>query len=203
MPEPSSVDALRDEVAHGLEYTHQRANANTGKVLEVASFAYAVIELLVERGMLSTEDVDERKNAVADRLVEKFRDHGMGVVRTEPEIDKYSFDGGVVIDCENRIPICRAACCRLSFALSRQDVEEGELRWDFGRPYMIAQGEDGYCGHLDRESHHCGVYQHRPVPCRAYDCREDKRIWADFETRVPSPDLDKLFERPARKGGSP
>jgi len=197
----ASRDSLRNEVAHGLEYTHNRANANTGKVLEVASFAYAAIELLIERGVFSSEDIDEKKNAVASRLVEKFRDDGMGVVRTEPEIDKYSFGGGVVIDCESRIPVCRAACCRLGFALSRQDVEEGIVRWDFGRPYMIAQGEDGYCRHLDRGSHRCGVYGNRPVPCRGYDCRGDKRIWADFENRVPSPDLDKLFERPARKAG--
>jgi hypothetical protein len=193
MDEPA-MEQLRDEVARGLEYTHHRANTNTGKVLEVASFAYAAIELLVEQGVLTVDDVDQRKSAVADRLVEKFRDDGMGVVRTEPEIDKYAFEGGVVIDCENRIPICKAACCRLSFALSRQDVEEGVLRWDFARPYMIAQGEDGYCAHLDRASHRCGVYQHRPVACRGYDCRKDSRIWADFDNRVPSPDLEHLFE---------
>jgi Fe-S-cluster containining protein len=193
MDEPA-WERLRDEVARGLEYTHHRANTNTGKVLEVASFAYAAIELLVEQGVLTVDDVDQRKKAVADRLVEKFCDDGMGVVRTEPEIDKYAFDGGVEIDCENRIPICRAACCRLSFALSRQDVEEGVVQWDFARPYMIAQGEDGYCAHLDRTSRRCGVYEHRPVACRGYDCRRDSRIWADFENRVPSPDLERLFE---------
>lgn len=34
---------LRAEVAGGLRYAHQRASASTGKLLEVASFAYAAL----------------------------------------------------------------------------------------------------------------------------------------------------------------
>jgi len=30
-------------------------------------------------------------------------------------------------------------------------VEEGVIRWEFGRPYLIAHGAVGYCVHLDRE----------------------------------------------------
>ena len=50
--------------------------------------------------------------------------------------------------------------------LSRQDVEEGVIRWEFGRPYLIAHGAGGYCVHLDRESYRCTVWEQRPVPCR-------------------------------------
>jgi hypothetical protein len=203
--EDNGHEDFRDEVARGLEYTHYRANTNTGKLLEVASFAYSVIEILAEKGFISIEELDERKKVVADRLAEKFRELGMGVVRTEPEVDKYTFkggpntdDGGPVIDCENRVHLCKAACCRLAFGLTKQDVEEGAVRWDFARPYMIARGSDGYCVHLDRGEHKCGIYERRPVPCRGYDCRQDERIWADFEARIPSPDLEKLFtEDPA------
>jgi len=42
--------------------------------------------------------------------------------------------------------------------LSRQDVEEGVIRWEFGRPYLIAHGADGYCVHLDRESYRCTMW---------------------------------------------
>ena len=63
-------DELRDKVAGGLRYVHTRANANTGKLLEVASFAYAAIELLAEQGLLQIEELDERKTAVAGRLVD-------------------------------------------------------------------------------------------------------------------------------------
>jgi hypothetical protein len=104
------LEELHDEVGGGLLYAHHRANANTSKTLEVASFAYALIELLVDKGLLTVEELDERKRLVAARLAEKFRDQGMGVVRQEPEHDKYRFEDGVRIDCENRVPLCRAAC---------------------------------------------------------------------------------------------
>jgi Putative zinc- or iron-chelating domain len=192
------VDEVRAETARGLEYAHDRANTNTGKLLEIASFAYSTIELLAEKGIISIEEVDERKQVVAERLAEKFRRAGMGVVRSEPELDKYSFSGSTEIDCENRVHLCKAACCRLDFALSKQDVEEGVVQWEFSRPYMIKRAADGYCTHLDKENGcTCRVYEHRPVPCRGYDCRDDKRIWADFEKRIPSPDLVKLFPEEA------
>ena len=187
---------LRDEVARGFEYAHHRANTNTGKLLEVTSFAYSAIELLAEKGVISLEELDERKKQVATRLAERFQNTGMGVVHAEPEVDKYGFEGAAEIDCESRLPVCRAACCRLQFALTRQDVEEGVVEWEFGRPYMIRQGSDGYCNHLDREGCHCTVYDQRPVACRGYDCRGDKRIWADFEKRIPSPELERLFKPP-------
>ena len=189
---------LRTELARGLEYTHVRANTNTGKLLEVASFAYSVIELLAEKGIITIDEVDERKNVVAERLGDKFREAGMGVVRSEPELDKYTLESTVEIDCESRIDVCKAACCRLQFALSKQDVEEGIVEWEFSQPYLIKRAPDGYCTHLELEDGcRCGVYAHRPVPCRAYDCREDTRIWADFENRIPSPDLAKLFPEDA------
>ncbi len=38
------VGALRERVSEGLLHAHGRANANTAKVLEAASFLYALIE---------------------------------------------------------------------------------------------------------------------------------------------------------------
>lgn len=196
--EPSDIDdEFRNEVAGGLRYTHTRANANTAKLLEVSSFAYAAIELLAERGLIDVADLDERKKVIADRLVKKFREDGIGAAYQDPEHDKYAFaEGTVEIDCANRIPLCKAACCRLRFALSRQDVEEGVVQWDFSHPYFIASGEDGYCTHLDRKCMGCTIHANRPVPCRGYDCRKDKRIWADFEQRIVSPELERLFSPP-------
>jgi Fe-S-cluster containining protein len=101
----------------------------------------------------------------------------MAVAMQEFGVSKYEFKGGTEIDCESRLPLCKAACCRLPFALSKQDVKEGIIEWDLGQPYMNARGADGYCSHLDRCSGGCGSYDHRPIPCRGYDCREDKRIW--------------------------
>ena len=30
-----------------------------------------------------------------------------------------------------------------------------------------------------------------PLPCRGYDCRKDKRIWLDFEQRIPNPAVER------------
>ncbi len=193
--EASLVEALRDEVAEGLLYAHSWVNTNTSKILEVASFSYALIELLSERGLLSIEELDERKRIVGQRLVEKFLEKAMGVVLNKEADDKYSYRSEVHIDCENRLHLCQAACCRLRFALSPQDVEEGTVKWELGRPYLIRRQVDGYCHHLHRGALNCGIYAQRPLVCRAYDCRSDKRIWADFENRVVSPDLASLFAR--------
>jgi Fe-S-cluster containining protein len=186
-------DKMRAEVAGGLRYTHSRANTNSAKLLEVTAFAYAAIELLAERGLISIDDLNERKKLVAARLLEKFRQAGIGAAFQDPEYEKYTYGAGVEIDCASRIHLCKAACCRLRFALSRQDVEEGIIEWDFSHPYFIATGDDGYCRHLDRKCFSCSVHNNRPVPCRAYDCRLDRRIWSNFEERIVSPDLAKLF----------
>ena len=198
--QPELVEALREEVAEGLLYAHGRQNANTSKVLEVASFSYALIELLIERGIISVEELDERKRMLGQRLVEKFVEKGMGVALTKDEQDKYSHASQVRIDCENRWHLCHAACCRLQFALSVQDVEEGKVMWDLGRPYMIRQDADGCCHHLQRNTYRCGIYENRPLVCRAYDCRNDKRIWADFEKKVVSPELETLLTRTGANG---
>jgi len=189
-------EELRKEVAQGFLYSHTRASTNTGKALEVASFCYALIELLEEKGIISIEELDERKKVVAPRLVKKFAEKGMGAFYQEPEYDKYKFNKEAKVDCQSRIHLCKAACCRIfSFALSKQDVKEGIIKWDLGHPYMVAKDEDGYCKQLDRISYQCTVRESRPVPCRAFDCRKNKRIWLDFKKKIISPDLKKLLKK--------
>jgi hypothetical protein len=182
-------DTLRWQVAEGLLYIHARLSENTSTTLEAASFLYGLIELLSEKGLLSIDNLDERKREVTKRLVKKNSEKGVGVLLQEPEYDKYTFAGEAKIDCENRVQFCKAACCRLPFALSKQDIREGIVHWDLGQPYMIAQEKDGYCAHWERGSCQCTIREHRPVPCRAYDCRKDTKIWLDFENKIINPDI--------------
>jgi len=192
----SALEKLRSELVGGLLYTHHRANSNTNRVLESASFLYALIELLNERELISIPELDERKAKVAERLEKRFLNKGMGVVIQEPEQDKYAVaEKEVRIDCENRTHLCKAACCRLSFPLSMQDIREGKVKWDLRSPYLIAQDAEGYCQHIERSSCHCTIRENRPLPCRVYDCREDKRIWLDFEKKLVNPDIDELFKQ--------
>lgn len=186
----------------GLLYTHSRANANTHRILEAASFLYALIELLEEKGIITIGELDERKDIVAQRVEKRFLDKGMGVNLQQPELDKYAFRGEVQIDCASRVHLCRAACCRLWFPLSRQDVDEGVIRWDLRFPYIIAQDGGGCCKHLNHATGQCTVYQNRPLPCRTFDCRNDQRIWLDYENRVINPDLEAVFQGNGRDGAT-
>lgn len=179
------------EVLRGLVYSHNRANANTTELHQTAVTIHAVVEMLIERGVLDRETLDARRKAAAEHLRQHYLERGMAVAVQEFGLSKYQFQGGAVIDCENRLHLCKAACCKLPFALSKEDVEEGSVRWDLGRPYVIAHGQDHYCVHLDQEQHTCGIYAQRPIPCRGYDCRQDKRIWVDFDNMVINPRIEE------------
>jgi Fe-S-cluster containining protein len=185
---------LYDQLAQGVIYCHTRINDNTKKSLEAASFTYALIELLVEKGLITIDALDARKKEVADRLVERFTQSGLGLLYQDPEYDKYAFDQEAEVDCGTCLDTCRAICCKFPFALSRQDVEEGIVRWEFRRPYLIAHDADGYCVHLDRTTYQCSVHSHRPVPCRGFDCRNSDRwkVWNDGDQRQLN---SELFDR--------
>lgn len=182
---------LRQQVAEGLLYTHVRLGQTANKNLETSAFIYGLIELLSEKGIISTEELDERTKVVGERLMAQLKEKGLGVMLQDREEDKYTFKGEAKIDCENRVHLCHASCCRLPFALSKQDVYEGIVRWDLGRPYMIAHDKDHYCTHMERGSCRCTVREQRPLPCRGYDCSNDKLIWLDFENRIPNPNLNR------------
>ncbi|MDQ2808730.1 MAG: YkgJ family cysteine cluster protein [Chloroflexota bacterium] len=96
------------------------------------------------------------------------------------------------IDCAARYHLCKGACCRLHFLLTRQDLDEGVVRWDYSRPYLNAQRADGYCTHNEPTTLRCTIYEQRPTVCRQFDCRHDPRIWVDFAARIPNPALAEL-----------
>jgi prolipoprotein diacylglyceryltransferase/Fe-S-cluster containining protein len=186
----ASSGQIRREVARGLRYTHFRANANTNQLIQIVSTVRAATSLLEEKGLLERHALDKRTAEMAEDVGRDFASKGLGVQLEKPTTSKYEIKNGPLIDCENRIPLCKAACCKMHFALSAEDLEEGKIRWDLGQPYVIAQGDDGWCVHLDRETMGCGCYGVRPHVCRTYDCRDDSRIWLDFEKRIINPQIN-------------
>ena len=136
-------------------------------------------------GTSSNDAAIEASVELLDRMAGSAPNASVVLLTTVTE-DKYTFSGQVEIDCASRLRLCRAACCRLRFALSVQDVREKLIRWDPGAPYLIAQGAENYCVHVS-ETLSCIVHAQRPVACRAYDCRRDVRIWADFERAEINP----------------
>jgi Fe-S-cluster containining protein len=184
-------DQLRQQIAEGLLFAHARLSENTKSTLETSAFLYGLIELLNEKGLLSIEELDARKQKIAERLLKKKKERGIGIVLQDPEYDKYTFTKVAEIDCARYVHLCKAACCRLPFALSKQDIREGIVLWDLGQPYFIAHDRNEYCTHLQSDGWRCDVHHHRPVPCRAYDCRHDHKIWRNFEKQVINPDIFK------------
>ena len=145
----------------------------------------ALTELLVERGLVGAEELATRQRELLTALVGSRDAHpGLGVTLDRKENDKYAVQSATA-DCANRWHVCRAICCyALSFSISEQDVAEGLVQWDADRPYRIAREPDGKCVHLDREKYQCTLREHRPRICRIYDCRNDRRIWKEYDGLV-------------------
>ncbi len=144
----------------------------------------ALMAALIEAGVITDEQIDDHLDT-ASRVARGRR-------RSEHEVqlwtggDKYEVpDPG--IDCEARMHLCQGRCCSFDFPLSDQDLDEGHVEWRHREPYMLAQRPDGYCVHNDPTTRACGVYHHRPGTCRTFSCRTDKRVWIDFEARIPAP----------------
>jgi Fe-S-cluster containining protein len=185
-PPPSAPPPLTPEdFDRGLRFSHAVDMQTKQRLGELSSTVYAVIETLVARGVLPVEDYDKRRQEAVKREAARPRDNEYLPVLSDVP-DKYKLTDLPQIDCEARIPLCKARCCTLTFPLSTQDLDERVVRWDYGRPYYIGRKPDGYCIHIDDKSRGCGVYNHRPGICRTYDCRNDRRIWQDFEKRIPA-----------------
>ncbi len=140
-----------------------------------------IVDVLVGSGQLG-----EGHRKLLQRVAKKAAEATRPRVRLRLFIDKYAVQCPD-IDCPSLIPLCRARCCSLSFELTSQDLDEGKVRWELEEPYLIRHERDGFCSHLARPEGGCTIYEHRPATCRSFDCREDRRIWLDFEKRIPAP----------------
>jgi len=134
--------------------------------------------------------VDDRTAALAPQIAAADA-LGHGRLHLGGTIDKYTVSNADGPPCLEILPICKGRCCALVFGLSTQDLDEGVIQWDHGQPYLIKHDDDGLCTHQSRPAGQCGCYQHRPAPCRSYDCRHDARIWTDYERRILAPDLNR------------
>ncbi len=182
---PKRPDPVPEDIADGLRFNHYVEMQTNTRVADLAASFYALLETLVARGVIPLEDYDKRRETTIAREHERQRSEALVVISDVP--DKYDLPDLPEIDCDARIPLCRARCCTLVFPLSAQDLDEKVVRWNYARPYQIGRRPDGYCVHNDPTTRGCTVYAQRPAICRTYDCRHDKRIWTDFEKRIPAP----------------
>ena len=186
---PVVVDGpVRNDMDDGLRFVHVMNMQVKHDLFETTTQLSALVEELVARGQIDAMAFAERRERVRQREAERQKKKAH--VDIADIVDKYTLTNLPDIDCVSLLPICKARCCRLFFPLSFQDLDEGKLEWDYGLPYQIRKGQDGYCVHSNSETRQCGVYEGRPGICRTYDCRNDKRIWLDFEKKIMAPELE-------------
>ncbi|WP_158892911.1 YkgJ family cysteine cluster protein [Amycolatopsis anabasis] len=145
------------------------------RLRETEILLHGLADLLLGRGLVTEQELRRSLESVAPQLTEEQTGVGV-VVAPEAPVEEPE-----PVDCAARMHVCHAVCCKLDFPLSVSEIEAGAARWDLGRPYFIRHESDGGCTHNDRETGHCGIYDDRPAVCHRYSCRQDERIWKDFD----------------------
>ncbi len=169
-----------NELAEGVRRAVAISEGAKESVAGLRLMLDTLVQILKGRGDLGEGHV---------RMLERFRDRARTSelkIELGDAPDKYAVENSVV-DCDARMHLCHGRCCSFNVKLSRQDLEERELAWRIEEPYYLAHNREGYCIYQTRDTGFCGNYEFRPAPCRSYDCRQDHRIWIDFEQRIPAP----------------
>lgn len=195
----SDFDEIEKKLSKGLIFGNHISSLNREDIKENKALLDSLIETLISKGFIHFHELEERKK----KIIQSFNknDEQMPKIHLVETSDKYLQGNEVSIDCENIHAICGAVCCKLWFALSVQDINEGILKWDYMKPYGIAQDKDGNCIHKDLSHNKCKIYKNRPLVCRTYDCRQDKRIWIDFENKIINQDLGHRIESDVIESG--
>jgi len=165
-------------VERGQLFTHTALSQVSSRILEIESFLYGLIDVLVAKGVTLPDPLKRAASEVRDEMAAKEE---IGLPLMGLRMDDNEQAPPREVNCAERMPICKAVCCSLDFALNQHEIESGRIKWDLGRPYFIRQEADGHCCHNNRATGGCGVYADRPLVCRQYSCEGDKRIWKDFE----------------------
>ena len=80
---------------------------------------------------------------------------------------------------------CHDMCCRHYLViLAQEDLDDGLLTM---APFIdvIRKKASGACHYFDEANGNCGVWAKRPLVCRTYDCRDDKRAPARMGIKHP------------------
>jgi hypothetical protein len=195
-PADGDADAgavLREDFEVAVRVVADGAMRASHRAVRVEALLRSVVRALAERGQLDVAAFERNLMQRPAREARPADAPARVALEVGPPADKYAVPSPPDLDCAARLPLCGARCCTLTFALGPEDLEEGQVAWSYARPYRIAHGADHRCVHQDRETGGCTVYEHRPAVCRRYDCRDDQRIWLDFERRIPAPQGGELL----------
>jgi Fe-S-cluster containining protein len=175
----SAATEMAQQLERGNLFTHTVLSRHSAHINEIESFLYAVVDVLISKGIAVPEVLQENVVRIKQELREKREDAYLGISLRPESIEEAEF---VPVNCAERMHVCQAVCCKLDFALSSTEIESGQIKWDLGRPYFIRQEpRTCYCSHINPETRQCNIYHQRPSVCKQYSCANDGRIWKDFE----------------------
>lgn len=178
MAEPDPLRTLERQVEQGNLFTHAALSQQVDRFNTADALVNGLVELLIRHGVVDAAELLEEVESVRGQIADAGQAAELDVA---VRVDRDTDETGPPVDCAARLPYCHAVCCRLRFPLSAEEVENGPLKWELGRPYFNRHGADGYCHQCDGETHACNIYEQRPAPCRQYSCVGDDRIWKDFD----------------------
>jgi hypothetical protein len=180
------ADEVYSQLSSALRRIAGANERNEKSIAELAVVMDMIVQLMQMRGELG-----EGHLRAMTKLRERAERAAQPHLQLDDGLDKYETDNSEV-DCGERMHLCHGRCCSFNVKLSRKDVLESKLLFRIDEPYLLAHTDEGYCVYQVRETGFCGNYELRPSPCRSYDCREDRRIWIDFEARIPAPMPEEL-----------
>ena len=160
--EPDPLRELERQVEAAGLFSHALLAQYANRADENEAIIRGLVEVLIAREIVGAEELVAAVNAVRTET-----DIGVAIRVDNANGERVSNP----VDCGARMHLCHAVCCRLRFPLTVEEVEDGPLKWDLGRPYFNRHGPDGYCHQCAPETHACQVYEQRPAPCRQYTLR--------------------------------
>ena len=167
------------QMIRGQLATHATFSRISERVNDLEAFVFGINDALIEKGLLQSYFLFKKIESVKKNRMDNGETLDAGVsLRVDNAENTLQ-----PVDCEARLHICKAICCKLNFPLSQVEVEEGIIKWELGRPYYIRHSSDGFCCHRGATGQ-CTVYNNRPKVCRSYSCQNDERIWKDFDALV-------------------
>jgi hypothetical protein len=175
------MDDIAARLGAELARVHALLDQQAQDLAELSAAVALLVDVLVARG-----DLGAGHPALIERVRSRARRAEKRTVRLGIYADKYAVMNPD-IDCASLVHLCRARCCTFSVQLTRQDLDEGGVAWEIDDPYLLRHDRDGYCAHFARATGGCTTYERRPGACRTYDCRQDPRVWVDYDQRIPAP----------------
>ena len=179
--EKKQVELARQADRMSIFY-HGALSKHAQRINKMEAIMNGLIEELNRTKAIELKRLEETVNRVRDEIMARKAQLFVGVsIRAKEDLATFV---APEINCEERLHICKAACCKLNYVLSMEEIESGKIKWDLGMPYYIRQDEDGYCVHMDKDKMCCTIYEERPLVCRKYSCKNDGRIWKDFDNMI-------------------